>query len=162
MSLKMKNRILFFAFALIALFTQQQVFAGSGNGNTLPEVSMRTLSADSTLGMGNCSNGLYLIGQSFDKVNPRFPYRILIRITYISADGEMTYSALTKEGNSLEELYDQINYETGFANFAIDLGGCSSKPQTVSVTSLYRADNEAIEMFTNSTPLVSAPKAPAE
>ena len=158
----MIKRILFFAIVLIALFAQQQVIAGSGNGNTLPEVSMRTVSSDSTLGMGNCSNGLFMIGQSFDKINPKFPYRILIRITYISADGEMTYSAISKEGDSLEELYDHIDYNSGFANFAIDLGGCASIPQTVSVTSLYRADNEAIEMFTNSTPLVSIPKAPAE
>lgn len=158
----MKSRILFFCALIVMALSSSQVFAGSGNGNSLPTVGVQTVASDSTLGMGNCTNGLYMIGQSFDKAKPKFPYKILIRITYISADGEMTYRALSREGDSLEALYDQINYSTGFANFAIDLGSCTSKPQTVSITSLYHTDNEGIEMFTNSTPLVKIPNFPAK
>lgn len=158
----MKGHILFFALFFFTILSQQVVFAGSGNQNTAPSVSLKLVSSDSTMGMGTCSNGLYIIGQSFDKANPRFPFRILVRITYIAADGELTYSALQKDGSTLEELYDQINYDSGFANFTIDLGNCSSKPQTVSITSIYKAPNDGIELFTSSAPLATIPTVPTE
>lgn len=158
----MKIRILFFVIAVFLISLSTETHAGSGNENAAPSVSMRVISSDSTLGMGNCTNGQYLIGQSFDRANPKFPYKILVRITYVSIDGEMTYSSLTKEGSTLEELYDRIDYNTGFANFAIDLGSCQSKPQTVSITSIFKMPNEGVELFTNSTPIAAIPKAPLD
>ena len=64
--------------------------------------------------------------------------------------------------NKLTGLYDQINYDSGFANFTIDLGNCSSKPQTVSITSIYKAPNDGIELFTSSAPLATIPTVPTE
>ena len=152
------KQTLFFAIALCLILVTQKVVAGTGNGNTLPNVYEKTLVSDSTLGIGGCSNGMYIVGQSFDAENPKFPYKILVRITFISEDGEMSYRSLTKEGATLEELYDEIDYDSGYANFTIDLGKCSNKPQTVSITSIFRMDNERVELFTNSTPLVKIPK----
>ncbi|MGB0524302.1 MAG: hypothetical protein ACPGJS_15135 [Flammeovirgaceae bacterium] len=156
----MINRILFFALISLSTLGHQVVFANSGNKNTPPSISTKLVfsDSDSTLGMGNCSNGLYIIGQSFDQSNPKFPYKILVQITYVTESGATTYGSLSKEGSTLEELYDQIDYESGFANFTINLGNCSSKPQTVYITSIFRTPNDGIELVTNASTLATIPE----